>query len=141
MRWILGLVFGIIVVTPFAYFVYLHSSAGFENPSYEATIQYSSIAETPMEVGSEFLIKSCHVIDGFRFSILLENNQWINTRLNVVTKVDATKKVIEILELSSTPIVILKRKIDDYWVVDIRLTLDSKVVMLGDLLRELNLAI
>ena len=141
MRWIMAFIFGTIAVIPIAYFAYLYSDFYQENQLYEATIQYSSVKESPVEVGSEFSIKSCRVIDGFRFSILLENDRWINAQLNVATKVDATKKVVEILELSSVPIVILKRKIDDYWIVDIRLTLDSKVVMLGNLLRELNLVI
>lgn len=143
MRWICAFIFGTITVIPFAYLAYLYSGIDFYHKTpYEATIEYVNGAEnSPIEAGGEFSIRSCCVIDGFRFAILLENNKWINARLNVVTKTDATKKVIEILGLSPSPVVVLKRKIDDYWIIDIRLTLDTKVVMLGDLLRELNLAL
>lgn len=154
-KWILAVVCGVAAVVPVAYLAYKYTEVRAhivqedntpvldQKPSFEAVIDYISYDPTkPMQVGSEFLVKSCHVVDGFRYAMLLENDEWIETRLTVVTKGDATAKVIEILRASTTPpTVVLKRKIDDYWVVDVRLTVDQKDVMLSTLLKERNLVL
>lgn len=152
-KWFIAFALAIVAVGPLAYFSYKYLEVqhqqtvppaeivGMQSP-YEAIIDYiPNVQDKPMEPDSEFLAKCCQVVDGFRFSILLENDQWIEARLNVVTTTNATEKVIEILKMSPPPTVVLKRKIDGYWVVDIRLTVNREQVMISTMLRERKLVL
>jgi len=136
-KWVLAIVLSIVAVVPVAYFAYLY--VNFEEKATiqgVAVIDYMSREQKAMEPGSEFRIRSCHVLDGYKFAVLLENGEWINAHLPVATNQEATKMVVDLLKQSQAPSVVLRRKLDDYWIVNFHLTLDGKEIMLRDLLNE-----
>lgn len=136
----LAIVLGIMAVAPVAYFTYVYTN--FEEKGIiqgVAIVDYMSREYKAMEPGSEFRIRSCHIVDGYKFAILLENGEWIHAHLTVATKPEATQVVIDTLKKSHVPTVILRRKLDDYWIVNFHLTLDGKDIMLRNLLEEREL--
>lgn len=103
------------------------------------TIQF--VAEKPREmvVGAEFLVLSCRVYDGMTFNVSLENRQNCEIKLKSFIKEEATKEIIDILKTASNPSVILRRKIDNYWIVDFNLTIQGKRTTLIEWLGSKNL--
>lgn len=97
--------------------------------------------DKPIEVGATFIIKSCKILDGFEFSVLLENDQWINIRLPIVTKEGVSNEVFETMKSDRPPVVVLKRKIGNYWIADFELSIAGKKVTLVEVLREKHLTL
>jgi hypothetical protein len=104
-------------------------------------IEYVTSKVKPLEVGVQFMVKSCKIIDGFRFLVLLDNDTWIETSLPIVTKEGTAEQVAEILKSSPPPSVTLKRKIDNYWIVDFELLFEDKKTKLTELLKQKDLAL
>ncbi len=140
-KWMLAIVLGIVAVAPLVYFVYAYTNFVEERGAVRgvATIDYMSHDYKAMEPGSEFRIRSCQIVDGYKFAILLENGEWINAHLAVATKPEATQVVVDLLKKSHVPTVTLRRKLEDYWIVDFHLTLDGKDINLRSLLNEQEL--
>ncbi len=149
MKFLSAVLLGIIVVLPIGYLLLMEQPRPVVEviapPRIERNvveIQYVTSEVKPLEVGSQFMVKSCKVVDGFRFLILLENDTWIETSLAVITKEEATEKVAEFLKAATTPpTVLLKRKIDNYWVVDFEFLRGTEQVNLVDLLLEKDLVL
>jgi len=128
-KWIIAILLAIIAVMPFGILAYLNQNHSME-PSQDsqsvAIIDYITHEERAMEPGAEFKIAQCHVVDGYKFGVLLENGEWIIAHLPVATKDEATRFVVELLRESQAPTVILRRKLDEHWIVDFHLTVDGK---------------
>ncbi len=146
---ILAIVLGMIVVIPMSYLILGNVKPQLkESPTVIVApekklieIEYVTSKVKPLEVGVQFMVKSCKVIDGFRFLVLLDNDTWIETSLPIVTKEGSAEQVAEILKLSSPPSVTLKRKIDNYWIVDFEFLFEEKKTSLTELLKQKNLAL
>jgi len=109
-----------------------------------ATIDYSKPIDAKMESGAEFQVKAVRVKDGFRYDLLLENDEWIEAHLARATKEEATPFVVELMKEATNPSVILHRKIDNFWIVDMILEhkdfASEARFSLGKLLGEKGLA-
>lgn len=164
MRKIFAIIMGVIAVIPLCFFIitfsFMTSSKVstpvpivVEGPTEKSEvyeIEYiSSQNEKRLEVGSEFLVKSCKVLDGFKFSVLLDNDTRINASLAVVTKEGATSDVMKIMQVENPPSILLKRNMNDHWIVDFKLSQDvildqtsnNGPRMLSDILKEKNLVL
>ena len=138
--WIWGIVLGIVAIAPLTYFAYAYIHFEEKGTSRgTVVIDFMSEEHKAMEPSSEFRIRSCHVVDGYKFAILLENGEWIDAHLAVATKSEASQVVVDLLKKSHVPTIILRRKVDDYWIVNFHLTLDGKEVILRNLLKERGL--
>ena len=104
-------------------------------PVIEYTIEKNILS---MEPGAEFKVSQCHVIDGYKFKMLLENGEWIIAHIPNATKADATQSVVDILKNSEIPSVVLRRKLSGYWIVDFHLTIQGKHTTLRNQLREID---
>ena len=61
----------------------------------------------------------------------------IEAHLPVATKEEAVSFVVNWLKEANLPFVILKRKVDDYWIVDLAVTKDGKQInLVNDLEKE-----
>lgn len=136
--WIIAIVLATIAIAPFLYLAYhkLGVAQRIFRPSV-ATIQFEVERSTALEPGAIFSVRSCKVVDGYKFGLYLENNKWIVAHLSVATKDEATSFVIDLLNKSTAtpPTVTLLRLVEDYWIVEFAVTKDRQTKNLVDLLR------
>jgi hypothetical protein len=92
-----------------------------------------------MEPGSQFGVISIQVIDGYKFKLQLDNGDWIEGHLTNATKDEALPFVIELYKTGSQPSVILYRKVEDYWIVDMQLNTQNGRESLVHLLQQQGL--
>lgn len=106
-----------------------------------ANFDFESEKQKLLEPDSEFYIKSCNVIDGYRFKMRLEDNHEITANLTTATKDDATSVVIDLLgkNKDTRPSVLLRRKAGDNWIVDVFILIDGKRTNLVEALRTKGL--
>lgn len=67
-------------------------------------------------------VSQIHVIHGHEFDLTLEDQRRIHALLVIKTPIEAKSRVLELLNKSSNPCVVLKEKKDDVWVVDLYVT-------------------
>lgn len=144
-KWVLPVILVVAVASPVGYWLYLRSM-----PVPEVEVEAAAVIEfeprnpvVVLEPGMELRVKSARVLDGYIYDLCLENNQWIRTQLTTATKDEATQFVIEILRGKTTmaPMIVLRRKVGDYWVVDLLVTYEGRKISVGDLLREKGLSL
>lgn len=132
----------IIGIVPIAGLAYLHQTEQNQQVGYPpaASIDFTQpLVEKQMEPGTNFLVKSIRVQDGFVYHLLLENNIWIEAHLTCATKEEATSVAIELLKTTTRPVAVLRRKVGNYWIVDLQLSEQNNNYNLVDLLREQGL--
>jgi len=143
-KWPLAILLALIMVLPLgalAYYFTVNHQMVEQGPQSIAVIDYMTQEEKLMEPGTEFKVVQCHVVDGYKFGVLLDNGKWIIAHLSVATKAEATEEVVDLLKKSQAPTIILRRELNDYWIVDFHLTVEGKEIMLRSLLEEQNLAL
>ena len=135
----LAIVLAIVAIAPFGYLAYQRLSQPVPEQNLPA-IEFIK-SGNDLSVGSTLEVKSCRIIDGYRFLLLLENNKWIEGHLPLATKDEATAVVIEWLQNTTFPIPTIKllRKPDNFWIVDLHLMKSGKREKLTDLLKAKNL--
>lgn len=146
--WILAVILGVLALVPCLYLVY---DQNIELPIVQpiinstepviADFEFEIQKEKELNVGVEFNLNSCKVLDGYRFQLSLEGGKQITAHLTAATKDEATTVVVGLLtEAKSTrPTIILRRKTGDYWIVDFYVSLDGKRVNLIEDLRAKEL--
>jgi len=99
--------------------------------------------KTPLAVGlqegKEYKIKKIRVQKGHEFEIYIFDYGWIKAQLEKSTPTMAQKSVIDLINLSTNPKVILLEKKNEIWTVDIKLTVDKKELDLESWLKDQNL--
>ena len=142
--WALAIIFALASIAPILYLVYhVKDVTSSVSPVLQqpvlATVEFIKPTSTKLEVGSVIEVRSCRVIDGYRFGLSLEGNKWIEAQLPVATKDEATNVVIDWLKNSATqtaaPTVKLLRNLGSYWIVEFRLTVNGKQEKVTDLLK------
>ncbi len=151
--WSLALILGVIAIAPvFALAYYLSDFtqpvpvvpvAPQEVPSEPivADFEFESEKEKLFQPGAEFSVRSCKVVDGYRFQLYLDGGSQITGHLTSATKDEATQVVVELLNNITTPrpTVILRRKSGDNWIVDFYISVDGKRASLVEMLRKKEL--
>lgn len=95
----------------------------------------------------EFKVSAVKVLNGQDYEVLLElpngTRQWLHAKLSKSVLSGSEDSIIEILNNSSEPVVLLKEKTseNDVWISDIVLTYEGKRVNLLDLLTEKQLVL
>jgi len=106
-----------------------------------ATIQFQQQnVIRKMEPGAQFGIISMQIVDGYKFMLQLDNGTWIEAHLTSATKEEAVPFVIELYKTGSQPSVILYRKVENYWIVDMELNTQMGRQNLVRLLQQQGLA-
>ena len=145
--WILAIVLALLSIAPIMYLVYngkevTSSVSPILQMPVVATVDFVKPTNVTLEVGSELEVRSCRVIDGYRFGLSLEGNRWIEAHLPVATKDEATNVVIEMLRTSTTsPTVKLLRNVGSYWSVEFRLKVNGEHQKITDLLKVKTLLV
>lgn len=139
--WLLAVVLATVAIAPLLYLVYHGGHEVTSSDSPVTTIDFASPPQpTMLEVGSVLRVGACGVIDGYRFQMFLEGDQWIEAHLPNATQEEATAVVIELLKNNTTnPTVKLLRRTGNFWIVDFRLTVNGKQERLINLLQAKNL--
>ncbi len=142
--WMYTVLLGIVTLSPLGLFLYFNDPinkpiSDVNRPV--ATIRSENKILKPLKVDDEFEVKACKVIDGYRFEMYLEGDNWISAHLATATKESATLAVTEIMNKTNSisPSVILKRQIGDHWIVDFYLSVDGKKTNMVDVLRAKGL--
>lgn len=106
-----------------------------------ASVQFETEQKKTLEPGSEFNVKACKVLDGYRFEMYLESNKWIIAHLAQATNDEAAPVVTDLLNKTTHPMPMVKlvRQVGEYWIVEFYLTVDGKQSNLVDVLREKGL--
>lgn len=154
---LLALALGIVALVPVIYLSYnqdvVSSLPKLERPKLEpvkdpmnpvvADFQFDVEREKEFKPGVEFNLKSCKVIDGYRFHLFLEGGKQIYANLTTATKDEATPVVVELLNKTTSPrpTIILRRKSGDNWIVDFNLMVDGKRANLIEVLRDKGLVL
>lgn len=142
--WLLAAVIGFIsaavAIAPF--FVFLYKGNNSKPEKAVAAIQFEpERMERKFEAGSEFTVRAIKVIDGYRFELYLEGNQWIEAHLPVAAKEEATAVVIDWFNKANppAPTVILRRQVNSFWVVDLYLTVNGNRATVTEMLKAKGL--
>jgi hypothetical protein len=142
-KWAIAVGLALLAIAPMAFLAYHYGFSDQQNSSNDnmAVIEFVANKNTILEPGSEIEVKACKVIDGYKYELHLEGNQWIEAHLAVATKYEATKVVAEWLRKAGppAPTVVLKRHIDGYWIVDLHATVDNARVNVVDMLKAKEL--
>jgi len=93
-------------------------------------IRFSNFLNRPYE------ISKIQVLQGHEFDIVLRDNRRIKGQLKIKTPSKATKKVIQLINSSSKPEVVLIKKHDHIWDVEVYLVKDKKRFALTNWLRS-----
>lgn len=153
--WILAFVLGIVAIAPIFYLVY-HSYVDFKEPKTESIdvvenkpsndgdllnplIEFKH-KNTKLEKGVTIDVIACKIVDGYKFLLYLDGDQWIEGHLPVATKDEAVTFVSDLLNTeTSVPTVTLLREVEDYWIVDFNLIHDNQRVSVVSLLKSKGL--
>ena len=112
-----------------------------EQPATLAVIDLVPATPKQMLPGEEFGVKSCRPIDAWAFILLLENDVWIECRLKVITVPEAVNETLQLLRNSTQPTAVLRRKIGNYWVIDLYVTVDGQRVDVVEWLQKRKLVL
>lgn len=106
-----------------------------------ADVEFESEKEKTLDVGVEFDLKSCKVVDGYRFQLSLEGGKQITAHLTTATKDEATTVVVDLLNKAKSPrpTVVLRRKSGENWIVDFYISIDGNRTNLIDDLKAKGL--
>lgn len=126
---------GVIAIAPVCLMTYHYSTMA---PVVRPTVQ----RETNLKMGSKYDVKACKVLDGDRFELFLEGDEWIEARLKVAAKDEARAVVVGWLNKTTPPspsVTLLRCYSDNQWLVEFELTVDGKRESMIDLLRAAGL--
>lgn len=118
-------------------------SIDYQNDSRQpiATIQFQRPnLRKPMVPGAQFGVNAVQVKDGYRFRLLLDNNQWIEAHLPHATRNEAVPVVVDLFKTSSHPTVVLYRQTEDCWIVDVNFNVQGSRRSLTQILQVQGLA-
>ena len=136
--WIVAIVLATIAIAPVFYLTYYKMGVvqRISRPPSVATIQFETKERSfDLEPGAIFSVRSCEVLDGYKFNLCLRNGKWIVSHLSVATKDKATSFVVDLLNKSPSPTVTLLRSVEDYWIIEFAVIKDGQEENLVDLLR------
>jgi hypothetical protein len=80
----------------------------------------------------EHSVVRIHVLTGHEFDLLLKDGKRIKGKLRVVTPIEATKKVVQLLNRSTNPKVILLEKQDHWWEIELKFKVDGNEMILSE---------
>ena len=100
------------------------------------TVIFMDYAKYSDFLNQRYKISKIQVLQGHEFDIVLDNQQRIKGQLKIKTPSKATKKVIQLINSSSKPEVVLIKKRDHTWDVEVYLVKDKKRFALTDWLRS-----
>lgn len=130
-------------IAPFA--IYLYNGGNFsgfgaiqQRPVTPIQLRQSN-PQRRMEPGAQYAVVAMNILDGYKFSIQLDTGEWIEAHLSSATKPEAMSAVVEILGANSQPSVILCRKVENYWIVDMHINVQNGRQSLVFLLRQQGL--
>jgi hypothetical protein len=92
-----------------------------------------------LQVGQEHKIEAIRVQKGHEFEIKLYDVGWIKGVLEKKTPALSRKPVIELMNASTKPRVILLEELDNLWVVNIKSTVDGQEIDLISWLKSQDL--
>lgn len=110
-----------------------------ENQKSQMTVLKTPFVKDGLSVGDTYKIETIRVQQGHEFEIKLYDVGWIKGYLQNKTPALAQKPVIELLNQSKNPRVVLVEQLDNAWKVEIIVELDGKDVKLLDWLTEQGL--
>lgn len=138
--WILAAVLTVVAIAPVCFLAYYYMR---DNPVEKpvASVEFEKEQAPDMQVGAVIEVKAIKVIDGFRFDVFLDNGKWVEAHLPVAAKTEATEAVVELLRKATppSPSVTLRRRVHNYWIVDLHLTIDDKRISVTEYLRDKGL--
>lgn len=128
--WMLIILLAAVAIAPAVFFWYSSQRIA-ASINFDATLQ----------AGDTFNVKACKVVDGSRYEMYLEDGQWIKACLSVFAKDEAAPVVSRWLTSSfqPCPTVTLLKKVDDCWIVDFQITMNSERISMNDLLQKKEL--
>ena len=92
-----------------------------------------------LQEGKEYKVETVRVQKGHEFEIKIYDVGWIKGVLSKKTPVLSRKPVLELINSSTNPRVILIERLDNHWTVDIKLTEDGQEVDLISWLKNQGL--
>lgn len=137
-KWIYNALLGIIALAPIGFYCCTKKKDRVESVASDV-IHYNISKACTMEVGAEFKVVACKVVDGSVFRLLLDNDIWIDARLTSATTEEATEPVSQFLKTANSPSVILRRQVGDSWVVTFNVMIDGRRTSIVEWLSERKL--
>ena len=137
----------LVATLPIGVYFYTQKMKSFENeaiilPSPESQDTGPTINfEPPKQDVRRQALLVCKVVDGHVFELKLEDGSWIHAFLTVTTSADAKQKVVDLLNKATDPVVVIKRKTVDGWIVEIELTYQGKKDKISDWLKANGLVL
>ena len=105
----------------------------------QVTTYKTPFVKDGLRKGQEYKVETIRVQKGHEFEIKLYDIGWIKGVLEEKTPVLSKKPVLELINSSNNPRVILLEEFDDHWTVDIKLTVDGQEVDLTSWLKSQGL--
>lgn len=140
--WLLAFLLGATALAP-VFWVAYHYGSGVTVPHENviASVQFQQQYQKELAVGSQLEVRAVKVIDGYRYEMFLSNGQAITAHLTHATSDEAIPYVVELFNKAAppAPVVTLRRKVGNYWLVDLQLTVDEKRVSMIHVLKEKGL--
>ncbi len=140
--WMLALVLAVIAIAPLGLLAYYYTRVSRDTAADQSIVQFETQRPPQkMEVGAEFPVRACKVLDGFRFEMFLEGGKSIEAHLTAAAKEEAAPVVVDMLNKAEQPppVITLRRQVGNYWIVDFSLTVEGKRCNMVDLLRAKGL--
>lgn len=94
------------------------------------------LTEEGLKKGFKYKIESVRVQQPHEFEIKIYDVGWIKGQLREKAPMLARKPVIELFNNATDPKVILVEKVDNTWLIDIKLTVNAKEIDLVSWLKE-----
>jgi len=94
----------------------------------QMTTYQTPFTKDGLRKGQEYKVETIRVQKGHEFEIKLHDVGWIKGFLEKKTPVLARKPVIELINSSTNPRVILVEELDNSWTVTIKLTVDGQEI-------------
>lgn len=137
--WTLAFLLAVIALAPVFILAYYYARNNVPSEQPNGSINFDD--RQCLDLGIEYEVKACKVIDGHRFALCLQGGKWIEGHLTAVSKEHAGAFAVQCMNSATPPVptVILLRQLGNYWVVDLKLTLDGKRVSMKELLASKGL--
>ena len=105
----------------------------------EMTVQQTPFVKSGLQPGQEHRVETIRIQQGHEFEIKIHDLGWIKGVLSRKSPVLAHKLVIELLNSSTNPRVVLLDELDNSWTVDVKMLVDSQEVSLTSWLDDQGL--
>jgi hypothetical protein len=144
-HWFLGSLLLVVAIAPVSLLIYNYyfrtTATPIKDDPAAVVVEFEPVRAKELEPGAVFSVRSCKILDGYRFYLYLEGGKVISAHLSVATKDGAATVVPEIFRTTSPPppTATLLRKVGDEWIVRLHVAKDGKRTDLLSCLRERGL--